>query len=382
MRAGAGRYGPRVSTFITRLEQSGTGPRVAVKDLIDVRGVPTTAGSQAVARNAQPAADDAACLRGCRAAGARIVGKSNLHELAVLPFGTNPWYGTPENPLDGRLVPGGSSSGSAVAVATGEADVSFGTDTGGSVRIPAACCGVSGLKTSFGRVPVDGVWPLAPSLDTVGPLAAGIDQLVLGMQLLEPGFTVAASPARVVGRLRTDSIPEIEKAVDDALHAAGFEVVDVELPGWTTGADAFTTIFFHEFWQCDHHLAAQGLGDDITMALELAGMFGAGIAEAQQRAAQFRAEVAGLFTGVQLLALPTLPIFPPRLDELTGDDMALALDLTRHTSLFNVAGTPCTAQPIPVAGARLPASIQLVGPLGSEELLLPTAALVERSVGN
>jgi Asp-tRNA(Asn)/Glu-tRNA(Gln) amidotransferase A subunit family amidase len=104
-----------------------------------------------------------------RAAGARIVGKTNLHELAMLPIGTNPWFGTPVNPLDASLIPGGSSSGSAVAVATGEADVALGSDTSGSVRIPSACCGTAGLKTTYDRVPAAGVWPLAPSLDTVGP---------------------------------------------------------------------------------------------------------------------------------------------------------------------------------------------------------------------
>src|SRR5437899_12858230 len=101
---------------------------------------------------ALPAEKDAACLKGFRAAGARLVGKANLHELAVLPLGINPWFGTPVNPLDPALIPGGSSSGSAVAVATDEADVAIGSDTGGSVRIAAACCGVTGLKTTNGRV--------------------------------------------------------------------------------------------------------------------------------------------------------------------------------------------------------------------------------------
>src|SRR5215472_3784773 len=127
-----------MSTFITRLDSAGgTGVRLAVKDVIDVRDVPTTAGSRAVERTAAPAARDASCLAGARAAGALIVGKTNLHELAMLPIGTNPWFGTPVNPLDASLIPGGSSSGSAVAVATGEADVAFGTDTGGSIRIPS-----------------------------------------------------------------------------------------------------------------------------------------------------------------------------------------------------------------------------------------------------
>ncbi|MDQ1706116.1 MAG: amidase, partial [Frankiaceae bacterium] len=180
-----------MSTFITRLEPSGNGPRLAVKDLIDVVGVPTTAGSRALERSAPPAARDAACMAGARAADVRVVGKTNLHELAMLPLGTNPWFGTPANPFDQALIPGGSSSGSAVAVAMDEADVAYGSDTGGSVRIPAACCGVAGLKTTHGRIPLEGVWPLAPSFDTIGPLARDVGGLELGMQLLEPGFTAA-----------------------------------------------------------------------------------------------------------------------------------------------------------------------------------------------
>src|SRR5207237_4004672 len=125
---------------------------------------------------------------------ARVVGKVNLHELAYGTTGINPWFGTATNPLDPARVPGGSSSGSAVAVATDEADVAYGSDTGGSARIPSACCGTAGLKTTHGRISLQGVWPLALSLDTVGPMARDVAGLVLGMQLLAPGFTVASSP--------------------------------------------------------------------------------------------------------------------------------------------------------------------------------------------
>src|SRR5206468_1634351 len=157
-----------------RLDSSGNGPRLAIKDLIDVEGVPTTAGSKAVADAAEPASKDAPLMAGARAAGVRIVGKANLHELAFGATGVNPWFGTAVNPLDPALVPGGSSSGSAVAVATDEADVAYGSDTGGSVRIPSACCGTAGLKTTHGRISLGGVWPLALSLDTVGPMARDV----------------------------------------------------------------------------------------------------------------------------------------------------------------------------------------------------------------
>jgi len=123
-------------------------------------------------------------MAGARAADARIVGKTNLTELAMTAIGANPWFGTPVNPLDPARVPGGSSSGSAAAVGSGDADVAYGSDTGGSVRIPAACCGGVGLKTTFGRVPLGGVWPLGRTLDTIGPMARDIAGVELGMQLL------------------------------------------------------------------------------------------------------------------------------------------------------------------------------------------------------
>jgi amidase len=370
-----------MSTFITRLDTTGTGPRLAVKDLIDVAGVPTTAGSRAVERGAAPATADAACLAGARAAGARIVGKTNLHELAMLPLGTNQWFGTPVNPLDPALIPGGSSSGSAVAVATGEADVALGSDTGGSIRIPAACCGITGLKTSYGRVPLDGVRPLAPSLDTVGPMAATVDGLVTGMALLEPGFTAAAAPARRIGRLRTTARPEIEQAVDEALKAAEFEIVTLDWDGFAAGTSIFTTIYLTEAWDTNHSLAQahpDGVGDDIRQMLSMTDLFRPGLDDARSQLAAWRQSLLDLFGQVDLLALPAMPVFPPRLADLTPDSLVdVIIEITQYIALFNAAGTPCTAQPIRAAGTPIPASLQLVGPPRGEELLLATARQVE-----
>ena len=372
-----------MSTWITKLDGAGTGPRVAVKDLVDVEGVPTTAGSRAVERTAKPAAEDAACLAGFRAAGARLIGKTNLHELAVLPLGVNPWFGTPKNPFDAALIPGGSSSGSAVAVANDEADVAIGSDTGGSVRIPAACCGVTGLKTTFGRVPTGGVFPLAPSFDTVGPLARDVSGVTLGMRLLEPGFKPKDAPARLIGRPTTTALPEIEQAIDDALRAAELEIVPIEMPDWQEGNGAFTTIFLCETWETDHALAEEhpdGVGDDIKQMLTLGPMFQPMLEDARKQLEAWRGKLLALFDQVELLALPTLPIFPPRIDEIPSDPTPLVIDITRYTSIFNGAGTPCTAQPVPVKGTPLPASLQLVGPHGSEELLIPTAARIEAAL--
>jgi len=372
-----------MATFITTFDTTGDGPRLGVKDIIDMAGVPTTGGSRALERKAEAAKADAPCLAGARAAGARIVGKTNLHELATMPIGTNPWFGNPVNPLDPALIPGGSSSGSAVAVANDDADVALGSDTGGSVRIPSACCGTAGLKTTYGRISTDGVWPLAPSLDTIGPMARDVSGLVLGMQLLEPGFTLAAAPATTVGRVRTDSDPRIEAAVDDALRAAGFTVVPIDWEVLAPGGDIFTAIYFAEMWESDHQLHdddPSGVGEDVAAMLAMAPAFAEGVQTAREQLKGWRAAILRLFDQVELLALPTLPIFPPRVDSLTLDSLVpTAIEITRHVSLFNAAGTPCTAQPVLTEGSPLPASLQLVGPHNTEELLLATAQVVEKA---
>jgi len=373
-----------VTTFITTLDAAGSGPRLAVKDLIDVAGVPTTAVCRAVARLAAPASADAACLAGARAADARIVGKTNLHELALLPLGTNPWFGTPVNPLDPALIPGGSSSGSAVAVATGEADIALGSDTGGSVRVPSACCGTVGLKTTHGRVSLDGVWPLAPSLDTIGPMATTVAGVTAGMALLEPGFRPDPAGPRVIGRLRTAGDPRIEAAVDHALRAAEFEVVPVDWAGIDLAMQCFTAIFFAEAWHGNRALIQQhpdAVGEDVTAALSLRGDMGVGRPDLPEILAASTVSLLDLFDRVDVLALPTLPIFPPRIDQLSAQTLfPWVVQLTSLTAPFNPAGVPCTAQPIPAAGSAQPASLQLVGPLRSEELLVSAAARVERAI--
>ena len=165
--------------------------RLAVKDLIDLQGVVTTAGSQYFEKNGLPATKDAACMTIARERGVLIVGKTNLDELAIGVTGMNEYFGIPTNRLSRfrNLIPGGSSSGSAVAVQSGMADVAFGTDTAGSIRVPAACCGIVGLKTTYGLVSLQGIHPIEPKhMDTVGPMGKDIDHAVEGMDLLERGF--------------------------------------------------------------------------------------------------------------------------------------------------------------------------------------------------
>ena len=174
-------------------------PRLAVKDCIDVAGVVSTSGSSLVAESASPARADAEVVRRMREAGARVVAKTNLDELCFGSTGVNPWFGTPANPLDPVRIPGGSSSGSAVAVANGLVEVAFGTDTTGSARTPAAFCGVIGLKLTHGAVPMDGVRPLSPTLDCVGILAAETRWIRWALGALGLGGTTTSEPAGLRG---------------------------------------------------------------------------------------------------------------------------------------------------------------------------------------
>ncbi|HEY1650530.1 MAG TPA: amidase [Acidimicrobiales bacterium] len=369
-----------MTTFITRYETSGPGVRLAVKDLIDMEGEPTTAGCRAVAARAQPAERDAACLAGARAAGARIVGRTNLHELALGVTGINPWYGTPVNPLDPTRVPGGSSSGSAVAVATGEADVAYGSDTGGSVRIPAACCGTAGLKTTFGRIQLDGVWPLSPSFDTVGPMARDVAGLVTGMQLLEPGFSPAGLGAGddiQVGRLPIEADPAITAAIDEATALVGWQSRELAVPGWDAALTHAGLLLIVEAWRSDRALVMEdpdGIGDGVRSRLELGSSFDEAVVRvAWETQRDWQATLERAFTRVDFLVTPTLTIFPPPLEE--GDDLLVS----RCTLPVNLAGVPALSLPVPTGGP-FPASLQLIGPAHSEERLLAAGTLLEAAV--
>lgn len=371
-----------MSTFISRFQQGGDGLRLAVKDAIDVAGVRTTAGSRAVACRSVAASTDAACLAGARRAGVRIVGKTNLHELCFGRTGVNPWFGTPVNPVDGERVPGGSSSGSAVAVATGEADVALGTDTAGSIRNPAACCAVVGLKTTWGRVPLTGVWPLAPSMDTVGPLARTVDLVEAGMALLEPGFARAPDAPGRIGRVRgLDADPRIDRVVDGALASTGFEVTDVDVPGWRAAHQAAIAVLSAEALVVNRELVddhLDELGPDLVERFHATATMPPGALEAARASRPgWRDELAEHLDRFDLLALPTLVQDPPRLDDAAT--MAPGVAATP----VNLAGHPALALPVPAAEGRgLPASLQLIGPDDSEDRLLAAGAVVEAATGS
>ncbi|MCU1593992.1 MAG: amidase [Frankiales bacterium] len=336
----------------------GPGLRVAVKDLFDMEGIVTTAGSPAV--QGIPATTDAACLAAVRRE-AVIVGRTVMHELAYGITGINAWQGTPTNP-QGDHVPGGSSSGAAVVVANDEADVALGTDTGGSVRIPAACCGVAGLKTTHGRISLEGVWPLAPTMDTVGPLARDVAGLVRGMQLLEPGFAVGRPGS--IGRYR----PAAAAGVDDALDRVLGKLPEVLLPHWDEADEAAAVLLSAEAYANDRHLLATGrVGDDVAGRLRAGGARSTrDLQDAHAARRRWTQEVLRALGHVDVIALPVLRDAPPPRDQ---PERMYGLRLTLPV---NLAGLPAVALPLPRRDGP-PASLQLVGRPGSEEMLLATA---------
>ena len=370
-------------TLITPMDPGpGAGPLLAVKDLIDVAGVPTTAGCRALADEAEPAAADATLMAGARKSGARVMGKANLVELAYGSHGINDYFGTPVNPLDPGRTPGGSSSGCAVAVAVGSADIAYGTDTGGSIRVPAAFCGTAGLKTTFGRITTEGVRPLAPSLDAVGPMARDVAGLVLGMSLLDPDFVLDVSSATNVGRLRVPGVevdPAIDAAVDRALGLAEMEIVEIVLPTWSAANEANVTLTAWEAARVNHRLMCDpGLNSKlspmIAARLEKAAMVSDEQAgAARQLAREWSAHLATLFRRVQVLAGPTVAFFAPTLQT------AREARNTVLTQPVNLAGLPALSLPVPTGGS-LPAGLQLIGPSSCEALLLATALRVESAL--
>ena len=369
--------------------------RLAVKDLIDMKGVVTTAGSEYVAETSPPATSDAACLMISRARNVQIVGKTNLSEFAVAPSGVNDFFGTPRSPLskNRKLIPGGSSCGSAVAVANGLADVAFGTDTAGSIRVPAACCGIVGLKTTFGLVSLQGVFPIEPEhLDTVGPMGKDVDHVVQGMDLLQNGFAaryraaIAAKPSATkirIGRLYLSGTdPKIDQAIDDALVGAQFQVIPLDQvfkEKWNRAEKDGITLAAAGAWISDRKYFDKLIGVSArTKAIIALGAFdfATNYQNSLRRQVAWQQALDQIFRRVDFIALPTLQKLPPRIPMLALSEMQV-LHL-QNTVAVNFAGNPALAIPIPLNDNIVPVtSLQLIGPKLSEANLLNAGRLIE-----
>jgi aspartyl-tRNA(Asn)/glutamyl-tRNA(Gln) amidotransferase subunit A len=306
------------------------------------------------------------------------VGKTNLHEFAYGTTSENPHYGNVPNPIAPGRVAGGSSGGSAAALAAGLADAALGSDTGGSIRIPAACCGVVGFKPTWGLVPLDGCFPLAPSLDHAGPMARSVEECAAMMDALVPGFeraSLASLEDVPVGVAWTEHAePLVRLRVEET--AARFpdrRSVDPPL------ADGARTVFMREAADVHRELFAEHAdlySANVAAKLETCFAVTEGEYEAGLRAREtYRDQMSELFDEIDLIVTPTLPFVAPSAGQ---DERELRGKLTLLTWPFNVIGTPSLALPCGAAEDGLPASVQIAGRPGADALVLAAAGLLER----
>ena len=353
-----------LNAFISLSEESGDGPVVAVKDLVDVKDMVTTAGGTILPRT--PAADDAPVVKRIRAAGCVVVGKANLHEFAYGVTNVNPHYGTARNPHDPTRVSGGSSGGSAVAVAAGMCDWAIGSDTGGSIRIPASLCGVAGFKPQFGSIDIGGTVPLSKSLDTLGPLAptiagcavaytmmsgepVGLSELSAPRLAVPAGWVTDLDAATAEAWARCgDGLPEVEFLARDALFEVGLTIL------------LFEAAEFHRAWATQ---SPEKYGADVLRLIKRGfeislGDYERAIEERERLESQALAEL----DGVDALVLPATAIVAPPEDH--GPEVRE--QLSRFTRPFNTTHQPVAVLPAPVSG--MPVGIQVVGKTNAETL--------------
>lgn len=362
---------------------------ISLKDLIDLAGTPTTAASRV--RSGHRAAADAPIAARLREAGAVFVGKCNLHEFALGTTGEESAYGATRNPHAPDHVPGGSSSGSAVSVAGGMAIASIGTDTGGSIRIPASACGLVGLKPTHGEVSLEGIVPLAPSLDHAGPIARSVHDAAILHQVLAGGQGDEALPAAPRGARLGVPRGYLMEAVDPAVHAAftncvarleadGCRVEDIDIPHAARTPDVYRRTQLPEAAACHRETLDARPGDYGEQVRQRLLMGRVILAEeyvdAQRERRLLASEVDAALASRAALLLPTLPIVPPRLG---ADAETVRPLMLRLTQLFDLTGHPAVSLPCGTADG-LPAGVQLVGRRGRTAELLAQAAALESVV--
>lgn len=348
---------------------------IAVKDLFDVAGSVTTAGAHRGFHPA-PAREDSEAVARLRAAGAVFLGKTGLHEWALGVTNQNPHFGPTRNPRDPSRIPGGSSGGSAAAVGADLCLGALGSDTGGSIRIPAALCGVVGLKPTYGLVSVRGVWPLSVSLDHAGPLARSAEDAFLLLETISD-FRRGEAPAPRVRVPRNyffeDVHPEVERSVRAAAGRLG-PVEEVELPEAPAAWQANVTILLSEAAALHERRLKEHpdwFGPDLAQRLPRGFDFSpADVARAREVQRRWRAALEACLGSDAVLAVPGTPVPAPRIGEKDG--ATLAPILTRFTAPFNLAGLPVLSLPCGTAEG-LPAGIQLVAASNRESLLWAAA---------
>jgi aspartyl-tRNA(Asn)/glutamyl-tRNA(Gln) amidotransferase subunit A len=361
--------------WLARPERPGDGTPVAVKDLLDTAGLTTTYGSALFADHV-PAESAAAVLR-LEAAGYAVAGKTNLHEFAYGISSQNPHFGTVPNPAAPGRLAGGSSGGSAAAIAAGEVELALGTDSAGSIRIPAAWCGVVGFKPTYGLVPVDGCFPLAPSWDVVGPMASTVEGCEELLRSLAPEYASnrllqALSELEVGVAWLERADPLVRARVSEA--AALFPSArPLELPlaprnradFMREAADVHRALF-----PGNEELYGENVRGKIERSLRVTD---GEAAVAARESAEYRERFAAAIDGVDIVVTPTVPCVAPPAD---ADELELRLPATELTYPFSLLGWPALALPCGLAEDGLPASVQLAARPGDDARLLAAGRLL------
>ena len=408
---------PRINAFITVSAESAiararqldstddsrgclSGIPIALKDLFHVRGVRTTAGSKVFADHISDF--DSTVVKKLDEAGAVLIGKTGLHECAYGVTSNNPHFGAVHNPWDITKIPGGSSGGSGAAVAAGMVFAAMGTDTGGSIRIPASYCGVVGLKPTFGRISKAGVMPLAPSLDHVGPLTQSVRDAALLLQATaDPRYPLeldASLPEVTLKNIRVgmpenfffDRVnPEVASAVRRAACLAeqnGAQLVPVRLPDMQTIITAGRVLLLGEAAAVLGKHNPEDFGQDVRALLDQGRALPAtDYIHARERRRAMRQTFAQIWKQVDCLITPTTPVTAPAIGateiEIAGEREDVRLASTRFVRAFNVLGIPAISIPCGFNAQRLPIGLQIVTKAFSEPHLLRIAAGFEQALG-
>lgn len=367
--------------FLALPDDVPAGVPLAVKDLFDTAGLVTTYGSPLFAEHVP--AHTAPAVESLEAAGYGVVGKTNLHEFAYGTTSENPHFGVVPNPRAPGRVAGGSSGGNAAALVLGSAELALGTDSGGSIRIPAACCGIVGLKPTYGLVSLDGCFPLAPSFDHAGPMARDVGTCEVAMRALAPGFEPVV----------LESLAEVEIVVTwlekaDPLVRARVEEAAALFPRRSTAAlprpHGVGDLFAREVAGVHAELFtanADLYGEDLRIKIERCLQVSDAEAEAAaRRRTAYREEIEEAVGKADLVLTPTLPCVAPEIGSGGVGDVDVRESLISFTFPFNALGWPALALPSGEAEHGLPASVQLAGRPGSDALVLAAGKLLEAAL--
>jgi aspartyl-tRNA(Asn)/glutamyl-tRNA(Gln) amidotransferase subunit A len=370
------------------------GAIISIKDLFDVAGEPTRAGSKVLAEEAAPAAADALIVQRLRRAGAVIVAKTNMTEFAFSGIGANPHFGTPGNPRDRARVPGGSSAGAPVTVGDGMCEIAIGTDTGGSVRIPAALCGLVGFKPSRQRVPTDGAFPLSKTLDSIGPIAHSVadcakaDAIMAGEQFapLEPmtlaGLRFGLPKGLLLERL-DDTVALAFKGAVARLDGSGARISREELQlldDWVAVNEKGGVIPPEACAVHGDRLRRRGADIDPNVRIRIergCAVSEATFAEILRERRRLVAAMEARLAGLDVLAMPTSTIVAPTIAEVEDPKVFAVRNaaVLRNTSMVNFFDLCAISLPLP---ARLPVGLMLVARNGQDRRLLRIADAVMR----